>query len=125
MAKENNLVRVLCLVKSEVLEYVSVLEQLMCEQFPSIWLEFKDHLGAKTIIGGFYREWTREGIIMSSLTLCLYFVVMMMIGVILFKSNKLWLLCLFKGVCFAQRSARQSHLLLSRVVNIKHLTGNT
>ena len=33
----------------------------MSENFPSIWLELKDHLGAKTIIGGFYIEWSREG----------------------------------------------------------------
>ena len=34
----------------------------MSEGFPSIWLEVQDRYKSKTIIGGFYRQWTNEGI---------------------------------------------------------------
>ena len=33
----------------------------MNDKFPSIWLEYTDLQGQKMIIGGFYREWDRNG----------------------------------------------------------------
>ena len=57
-----NIVRVLCLVKNEIQERVKLLEHFMSEDFSSIWLEYTDLLGAKTNIGGFYREWTCDGL---------------------------------------------------------------
>ena len=39
----------------------TIKHELMCDQFPTIWTEFIDPLGKKTIIGGFYMEWTRDG----------------------------------------------------------------
>lgn len=38
-----------------------VRQDLMSEDFPSIWLEIERKNKANIISGGFYREWTRNG----------------------------------------------------------------
>ena len=54
-------VRILCLVKNNLMEMVRCCEELMSEDFPSIWLELNLAGIKKTIIGGCYREWNNNG----------------------------------------------------------------
>ena len=58
----NNLVRILCLVKNDRINQISTVESLMSTDFPTIWLEYTSQKGAKFLIGGFYRVWTNAGI---------------------------------------------------------------
>ena len=60
--KNSTLIRIICLVKIELMERTSCNEDLMSPEFPSIWLEIKDPYGKKLIIGGFYREWAQNGL---------------------------------------------------------------
>ena len=39
-----------------------ILEKIMTEDIPSIWIEFKDTNQTKIAIGSFYREWTHNGV---------------------------------------------------------------
>ena len=42
-------------------ESITILDQIMTTEIPTIWLELKEANQRKTAIGGFYREWTHEG----------------------------------------------------------------
>ena len=55
-----NLVRIIALIKNELLDLVSCCEALMDSEFPSIWLEIKIQGCQRTLVGGFYRVWTHE-----------------------------------------------------------------
>ena len=54
-------IRVLGLVHEDLATNIKVREDLMSKQFPSIWLELQRESKKNVLIGGFYREWTREG----------------------------------------------------------------
>ena len=58
---QNDSVRVLCLVQEEMKEEIKIREDLMSDRFPSIWVELDRKNEKNVIIGGFYREWTRNG----------------------------------------------------------------
>ena len=62
MNENNKKVRILCLVKSSIKQQITEDETLMCTDFPSIWLEYVNLIGTKFLIGGFYREWTKDGV---------------------------------------------------------------
>ena len=62
ISSDNKAIRMLCLVKSKLMEAVKICDELMSEKFPSIWLELKLAGMKKTIIGGCYREWNRNGL---------------------------------------------------------------
>ena len=57
----NDNLRIVGLIKNEIVNSVNVLDKIMDEVVPSIWLEFIDTNQRKTAICGFYREWTHEG----------------------------------------------------------------
>ena len=54
-------VRIICLVRTNFEESITILDQIMTTEIPTIWLELKEANQRKTAIGGFYREWTHEG----------------------------------------------------------------
>ena len=59
---DNNLVRIVCLVKESLLTNIKVRLDLMSDEFPSIWLEYQsDNKKKPTLISGFYRVWTQDG----------------------------------------------------------------
>ena len=59
---EDNLVRIVCLVKESLFSSIKTRLDLMSKDFPSIWLEYQPDLNKKpTLIAGFYRVWTHEG----------------------------------------------------------------
>ena len=43
------------------MDCVKVKTELMSEEFPSIWIELSDQHSKKLLIGGFYKELTRDG----------------------------------------------------------------
>ena len=57
----NDNVRIICLVRTNFEESITILDQIMTTEIPTIWLELKEANQRKTAIGGFYREWTHEG----------------------------------------------------------------
>ena len=57
----NDVLRIVCLVKEELLNNLEIRYDLMNCDFPSVWLELKNDNQKLTIIAGFYREWTRNG----------------------------------------------------------------
>ena len=56
------LLRMICLIREEITESTLVLDKIMSEDIPSIWIEFKEQNQTKTAIGAFYREWTHNGV---------------------------------------------------------------
>ena len=60
--EDNKTVRIICLIKDDLKEVMTKNSALMSDAFPSIWLNYRAKNGSLTIIGGFYREWNREGI---------------------------------------------------------------
>ena len=55
-------VRIMALTKDNCGVNFSIRTELMAETFPSIWLEIHDKHKSKTLLGGFYRQWTNDGI---------------------------------------------------------------
>ena len=37
------------------------MNSLMQERYPSIWIELQDKRGSRSLIGGFYRQWSLDG----------------------------------------------------------------
>ena len=58
----NPLIRIICLLKTKMMEAVKICDDLMSNEFPSIWLEINLAGLKKTVIGGCYREWNRNGL---------------------------------------------------------------
>ena len=54
-------VRVICVFKEELSSEIKVREDLMSNEFPSIWLEVKQNTGKNLLVGGYYREWSKNG----------------------------------------------------------------
>ena len=59
--KANDQTRIIGLVHSSITQTTTTREDLMDESFPSIWLEVKIENEKNILIGGFYREWTKNG----------------------------------------------------------------
>ena len=57
----NDVLRIICLVKEELMSNLEIRFDLMDCEFPSIWIELKHEHQKSTIFVGFYREWTRNG----------------------------------------------------------------
>ena len=62
-AGENDcdMVRIIALTKENSGVEVELREDLMSDSFPSIWFEIKDKNRSKSLIGGFYRQWSSDG----------------------------------------------------------------
>ena len=58
---DEDMVRIIALVKEEVGLNLKLREDLMDETFPSVWLEAQDKFKSATLIGGFYRQWSDGG----------------------------------------------------------------
>ena len=58
---EDDVVRIIALVKDDPSLRFKVRLDLMTETFPSIWIEVADKYKSSTIIGGFYRQWSAKG----------------------------------------------------------------
>ena len=54
--------RLVCLVNEKMAANVTIRQDLMSTTFPSIWIEIKSVGKASAIIGGFYREWSHNGV---------------------------------------------------------------
>ena len=61
LGESDNKIRIMGLIKDEHLNKIKVRSDLMSEDFPSIWLEAERKNRRSLVIGGFYREWTRQG----------------------------------------------------------------
>ena len=57
----NDWLRIVCLIKDSWVNKVTIREDLMTCDFPSIWLEIKEENCKPTVLAGFYREWTQNG----------------------------------------------------------------
>ena len=55
-------IRVLCLIDENVKNVAKTREDLMSEDFPSIWIEITSQFNKNFLICGFYREWNRNGL---------------------------------------------------------------
>ena len=58
---ETDIIRIIALVRNNNGAIVIERPDLMTETFPSIWLEIQDRHKSKTIVGGFYRQWSAVG----------------------------------------------------------------
>jgi exonuclease III len=58
---DNDTVRIIALVKDAQGLDIKVRHDLMSKTFPSIWLEAQDKHRAKSLIGGYYRQWSVNG----------------------------------------------------------------
>ena len=58
----NSKIRIITLIKNEMMNKVKVRRDLMSENFPSIWVEVSERFNKSTIIAGFYREWSHSGV---------------------------------------------------------------
>ena len=58
---EEDVVRIIALVKEDPSLCIKVRLDLMNKIFPSIWLEVADKYKSSTTIGGFYRQWSAKG----------------------------------------------------------------
>ena len=54
-------VRIIALVKNNIGANIVERKDLMSETFPSIWLEIQDKHKSRTLVGGFYRQWSYDG----------------------------------------------------------------
>ena len=59
---EQDMVRIVAIVREEAGVEVKPCEGLMSADFPSVWLEVVDKWKSSTIIGGFYRQWSSSGV---------------------------------------------------------------
>ena len=57
---ENEYLRIVALVREELWANTIVRNDLMSDNFPSIWVEINSKTQNPTIIAGFYREWTHN-----------------------------------------------------------------
>ena len=66
-AKPNDKTRMVCLIKEEKLikSNIKIRKDLMDKNFPSIWLEIKQNHRKNLLICGFYREWSKDGLLNS------------------------------------------------------------
>ena len=56
------LVRIIGLVKENLVPYIKIRTDLMSKEFPSIWIEYKADQNKKSLLmAGFYRVWTKDG----------------------------------------------------------------
>ena len=60
--EDNEMIRIIVLTKESCGVRVLLREDLMSSSFPSIWLEIQDNQKSKSLIGGFYRQWSANGI---------------------------------------------------------------
>ena len=60
--EKNNKVRIMALVNNTITEDIVIMNKEMTANFPSIWMEYNTPRDNKIIIGGFYREWTHNGV---------------------------------------------------------------
>ena len=58
---DEDMVRVMALTKDNCGVDFELRTHLMSALFPSIWIEIKEKNGSKTLLGGFYRQWSMEG----------------------------------------------------------------
>ena len=62
VSKEDDVVRIVALVRENAGLEFKVRDDLMSVSFPSIWLEIQDKNKSSTLLGGFYRQWSCNGI---------------------------------------------------------------
>ena len=59
--KSTNKTRIICLVRNEVKSTaIKISDDLMSDEFPSIWLEICGEPSPKRLVCGFYREWSDD-----------------------------------------------------------------
>ena len=58
---ESVIVRIIALVKNNIGATIVERTDLMSKTFPSIWLEIQDKHKSRTLVGGFYRQWSSDG----------------------------------------------------------------
>ena len=58
---DEDLVRIIALTKENCGVDFNLRQDLMSRAFPSVWIEVIDKYRSKSIIGGFYRQWSLEG----------------------------------------------------------------
>ena len=62
VSKEDDVVRIVALIRENAGLEFKVRDDLMSVSFPSIWLEIQDKNKSSTLLGGFYRQWSCNGI---------------------------------------------------------------
>ena len=62
VSEEEDIVRVIALIRENTGLEIKTRSDLMSDSFPSVWLEIKEENKSSTLLGGFYRQWTNNGI---------------------------------------------------------------
>ena len=62
VSEENDMVRIIALIRENAGLRIKTRGDLMTDSFPSIWLEIQDENRSTTLLGGFYRQWSCNGI---------------------------------------------------------------
>ena len=62
VSEEEDIVRVIALIRENTGLEIKTRSDLMSDSFPSVWLEIKEENKSSTLLGGFYRQWTCNGI---------------------------------------------------------------
>ena len=61
-SEDSEMIRIIALVKENCGVEINLRKDLMSCSFPSIWLEIKDKHQSNSMVGGFYRQWSANGI---------------------------------------------------------------
>ena len=59
--EENDTIRIIALVKDSPGLDIKERLDIMSKSFPLVWLEVHDKHKSKTVVGGFYRQWSADG----------------------------------------------------------------
>ena len=58
---DTDVVRIIALTRENCGVEIILRDDLMSTTFPSVWIEVQDKFKSKTVIGGFYRQWSSNG----------------------------------------------------------------
>ena len=61
VAEDEDIIRIVALTRDDCGLKISQMTTLMQERYPSIWIEIQDKRGSRSLIGGFYRQWSLDG----------------------------------------------------------------
>ena len=57
----NDLLRIICLIKNKIAQEVEIQTKTISILFPSIWSKVLEKGQKPVTVGGFYREWSKDG----------------------------------------------------------------
>ena len=58
---QDDVIRLICLIKNKRMSVIRIMDNIMSNSFPSIWLSYEERNKGIIKIAGFYREWSHNG----------------------------------------------------------------